>query len=96
MDVTVTGLWCGLLCMCASIARQALSLQVPALLVWPPQSKCTSGSLLREGTREQAGAGGQSQDAQTFLIFLMSLSSSLGVTVWVAWMRSLSFSRDAI
>lgn len=33
---------------------------------------------------------------QTFLIFLMSLSSSLGVTVWVDWMRSLSLSRDAI
>lgn len=33
---------------------------------------------------------------QTFLIFLMSLSSSLGVTVCVDWMRSLSLSSDAI
>lgn len=34
---------------------------------------------------------------QTFLIFLMSLSSSLGVTVvWVDWILWLSLSRDAI
>lgn len=43
-----------------------------------------------------AGTGLLGGLLQTFLIFLMSLSSSLGVTVWVDWMRSLSLSRDAI
>lgn len=45
----------------------------------------------------RAGAGVPPRvTARTFLIFLMSLSSSLGGTVWVDWMRSLSLSRDAI
>lgn len=49
------------------------------------------------GSLQRAGAVVQSRTmVQTFLIFLMSLSSSLGVTVWVDWMRSLSLSRDAI
>lgn len=49
------------------------------------------GALKRTGAALPAP-----RDVQTFLIFLMSLSSSLGVTGWVDWMRSLSLSRDAI
>lgn len=46
---------------------------------------------------QEAGAGVQPRGmGQTFLIFLMSLSSSIGVTVCVDWIRSLFLSRDAI
>lgn len=62
----------------------------------PGGGHCHSLGCVR---RFSAGAGAVVQPrmmVQTFLIFLMSLSSSLGVTVWVDWMRSLSLSRDAI
>lgn len=48
-------------------------------------------ALSRAGAIVQPGG-----TIQTFLIFLMSLSSSLGAVVWVDWTRSWSLSRDAI